>query len=94
MPFWKIKKSLESRNLGSWLFTKLFFTIQAIKTNPGSLEKHAFCDIPLGIIRIRKSFIARYAYTYKEFVFMTEATAVQQIDSDRTKKKTDNKKKN
>ncbi len=31
------------------------------------------------------SFIARYVYTYKEFVFVTEATAVQQNDSDRTK---------
>ncbi len=34
----------------------------------------------------KNSFIARYVYTYKEFVFMTEATAVQQNDSDRTKK--------
>ncbi len=39
------------------------------------------------------SFIARYVYTYKKFVFMTEATTVQQKDSDRTKN-TDNKKKN
>ncbi len=39
------------------------------------------------------SFIARYVYTYKEFVSMTEATAVQQNDSDRTKN-TNNKKKN
>ncbi len=33
------------------------------------------------------SFIAnaRYVYTYEEFVFMTEATAVQQNESDRTK---------
>ncbi len=39
------------------------------------------------------SFIARYVYTYKEFVFVTEATAVQHNDSDRTKQKnTDNKK--
>ncbi len=38
------------------------------------------------------SFIARYVYTYEEFVFMTEATAVQQNDSDRTK--TQIKKKN
>ncbi len=37
------------------------------------------------IIRIRMSFIARYVYTYKEFVSVTEATAVQQNDSDRTK---------
>ncbi len=36
--------------------------------------------------RIRMSFIARYVYTYKEFVFETEATAVQLNDSDRTKK--------
>ncbi len=36
--------------------------------------------------RIRMSFIARYVYTYEEFVFMSEATAVQQNDSDRTKK--------
>ncbi len=39
------------------------------------------------------SFIARHVYTYEEFVFMTEATAVQQNNSDRTKN-TDNKKKN
>ncbi len=39
------------------------------------------------------SFIARYVYIYKEFVIVTEATAVQQNDSDRTKK-IDNKKKN
>ncbi len=38
-------------------------------------------------------FIVRYVYTYQEFVFVTEATAVQQNDSDRTKN-TDNKKKN
>ncbi len=31
------------------------------------------------------SFIARYVYTYEEFVFMTEATAVQQNDSDEQK---------
>ncbi len=37
------------------------------------------------------SFIARYVYTYEEFVFVTEATAVQQ--NDRTKN-TENKKKN
>ncbi len=37
------------------------------------------------------SFIARYVYTYEEFVFMTDATAAQQNDSDRTKN-TDNKK--
>ncbi len=28
------------------------------------------------------SFIARYVYTYEDFVFMIEATAVQQNDSD------------
>ncbi len=39
------------------------------------------------------NFIARYVYTYKEFVFLTEATASQQNDSDRTIN-TDNKKKN
>ncbi len=38
-------------------------------------------------------FIVRYVYTYQELVFVTEATAVQQNDSDRTKN-TDNKKKN
>ncbi len=32
------------------------------------------------------SFIARYVYTYEEYVFVTEATAVQQIDSDRNNK--------
>ncbi len=37
------------------------------------------------LLRIRMSFIARYVYTYEEFVFMTEASAVQQNDSDRTK---------
>ncbi len=31
------------------------------------------------------SFIARYVYTSEEFVFVTEASAVQQNDSDRTK---------
>ncbi len=36
------------------------------------------------------SFIARYVYAYKEFVFVTEASTVQQNDSDRTKN-TDNK---
>ncbi len=36
------------------------------------------------------SFIARYVYLYDGFVFVTEDTAVQQNDSDRTK--TDNKK--
>ncbi len=41
---------------------------------------------------IRKRFIARYVYTYKEFVFVTEAAAVQQNDSDRTKKHPINKK--
>ncbi len=29
------------------------------------------------------SFIAMYVYTYKEFDFVTEATTVQQNDSDR-----------
>ncbi len=37
------------------------------------------------------SFIARYGYTYEEFVLVTEASTVQQNDSDRTKN-TDNKK--
>ncbi len=36
-------------------------------------------------IRIKMNFIAWYVYTYEEFVFATEATAVQQNDSDRTK---------
>ncbi len=36
-------------------------------------------------LRIRMSFIASYVYSYEEFVFMTDATAVQQNDSDRTK---------
>ncbi len=31
------------------------------------------------------SFIARYVYTYKEFVFVTKASAEQKDDSDRTK---------
>ncbi len=31
------------------------------------------------------SFIARYVYTFEELVFVTEATAVQKIDTDRTK---------
>ncbi len=34
---------------------------------------------------IRISFIARYVYTYKVFVLVTKATAVQQDKSDRTK---------
>ncbi len=33
------------------------------------------------------SFIARYVYTCEEFVFVTEASAVQQNDSDRKKTK-------
>ncbi len=37
------------------------------------------------------SFIVRYVYTYEEFFFVTEATAVQLEDSDRTKN-TNNKK--
>ncbi len=37
------------------------------------------------LFRIRMSFIARYVHTFKEFIFMTEATAVQQNNSDRTK---------
>ncbi len=44
-------------------------------------------------VRIRMSFIARYVYTFEGFVFVTEATAAQQNDSDRTKN-TNNKKKN
>ncbi len=32
------------------------------------------------------SFIFRYVYTFEEFVFVTEATAVQQKDSDTAKK--------
>ncbi len=40
-------------------------------------------------IRIRISFIAMYVYTSEEFVFETEASTLQQNDSDRTK--TDNK---
>ncbi len=39
------------------------------------------------------SFIARYVYTYEEFLFVTEATALQQNDSDWIKN-TNNKKKN
>ncbi len=30
---------------------------------------------------IRMSFIARYVYTYKEFVFVTEVTTVQQNET-------------
>ncbi len=33
------------------------------------------------------SFITRYVYTYEEFVFVTESTAVKQNDNDRIKKK-------
>ncbi len=40
------------------------------------------------------NFIARYVYTYEEFVFVTEATAVQQNDSDRTKTQIIKRKKN
>ncbi len=32
---------------------------------------------------IRMSFIVRYVYIYRKFVFVTEVTAVQQNDSDR-----------
>ncbi len=58
-------------------------------------QKHKLAHMPTNVnqyfrIRIRMSFIARYVYTYEEFVFMTEATAAQQNDSDRTKN-TDNK---
>ncbi len=31
------------------------------------------------------SFTTRFVYTYEEFVFMTESTAAEQNDSDRTK---------
>ncbi|KTF74991.1 hypothetical protein cypCar_00033289 [Cyprinus carpio] len=44
------------------------------------LEKHV---VSLLSCRIRMSFIARYVITYEELVFMTEASAVQQNDSDR-----------
>ncbi len=33
-------------------------------------------------IRIKMRFMSRYVYTYEDFVFMIEATAVQQNDSD------------
>ncbi len=33
----------------------------------------------------QNEFIARYGYTYNESVFMTEASAVKQNDSDRIK---------
>ncbi len=33
------------------------------------------------------NFIARYVYTYDKFIFLTDTTAVQKNDSDRTKKK-------
>ncbi len=41
------------------------------------------------------AFIARYVYTFEEFVFVTEVSTVQQNDSERTKnsdKKNKNKK--
>ncbi len=40
------------------------------------------------------SFIARYVYTYKEFVFVTEATARSATEWQWQNKNTDNKKKN
>ncbi len=40
-------------------------------------------------LSIRISFIAKYVYISEEFVFVTEASTVQQNDSDRIK--TDNK---
>jgi len=43
-------------------------------------------------VRSTKTGIVWYVYTYEEFVFMSEATAVEQNDRNRTK--TDNKKKN
>ncbi len=39
----------------------------------------------LSLFRTRISFMARYVYSYELFVFVTEATAVQQKDGDRTK---------
>ncbi len=38
------------------------------------------------------SFIARYVYTYEEFVFVTEASTVQQ--NDQQNRNTDHKEKN
>ncbi len=35
---------------------------------------------------IRINFLARYVYKNEKFVFVAEATTVQQNDSDRTKK--------
>ncbi len=49
-----------------------------------------FLDLIRIKIRIRKSFTARYVYTYVEFVLATEASTTQQNDSDR--QDTDNKK--
>ncbi len=51
--------------------------------HPG--PERVFTEIRIRI-RIRMSFIAKYVCTYEKFVFMTEATAAQQNDSDRTKK--------
>ncbi len=64
---------------------------KALGFNPKYL--HLFSEDERKVLRvwndIRISFIARYVYTYEGCVFVTEATAVQQNDSDRTKN-TDN----
>ncbi len=67
------------------------YLVRKLKSKLGLLlESSIVFLLQQGRIRIRMNFIARYVYTYEEFVFMTEATAVQQNDSDRTKN-TDNK---
>jgi len=63
-------KDNEQQNI--FLFT-IKYSRQAIKY----LDQ--FC-----IFRIRMNFIAKYAYTHKEFVLVTEASEYRQNDSDKT----------
>ncbi len=79
-------------NLNSVYTHKIFYIFFLFKTYIfSSYKQKGVCvchiliiiDYQLKVIRLRMSFIGRYVYTYKEFVFVT---AVQQNDSDRTKK--------
>ncbi len=63
------------------IYLSYFFALMAYRL---------FLDLIRIKIRIRKSFTARYVYTYMEFVLVTEASTTQQNDSDR--QDTDNKK--
>ncbi len=71
--FWTVKRWLKILSRDKILFTG--------ESNIIEVENILMMDL----FRIRMSFIARYVYTYEEFVFVTEATAAQQNESDRTK---------